>query len=159
MTLGELSTTLPSSSRISDAARSELWPLVVEARTDRVEIGGQPYRAEFLFDHLGRLGAIQLRSILGTTGDAVYDGLRANLTAELGVPSPDPAGLAGLGRLAARSSWETGLARVELEVRRRGLNDSPVLLVDIRSGNLMPVGDSTVVITLIAPDARGEHGE
>ena len=159
MTLGELLTALPSASRISHADRSELWPLVVEARAERVDVGGHAYRAEFLFDHLGRLGAIRLESILRTTGDAVYDGLRASLAAELGDPSAAQAGLASLGRWAARSSWETSQARVDLEVRRPGLNQAPVLLVDIRSGNLMPIADSTIVLTLVAPDAKAGHAE
>ena len=68
-------------------------------------------------------------------------------------------GLASLGRWAVRSSWETSLARVDLEVRRRGLNAAPVLLVDIRKGNLMPINDSTVVLTLIPPREKGERGE
>jgi hypothetical protein len=159
MTLGELLTVLPSSSPVSHAERSELWPLKVEARADRVELGGQSYRAEFLFDDLGRLGAIRLRSILETTGDAVYAILRADLAAELGEPSAEQAGLPSLGRWAAHSSWETSLARVDLEVRRRGLNAAPVLLVDIRKGNLTPIADGTVVLTLVAPTEKGERGE
>jgi len=159
MTLGELLTVLPSASPVSRAERSELWPLKVEARAERVDLGGQSYRADFLFDDLGRLGAIRLRSILTTTGDAVYAGLRADLAAELGEPSAEQAGPPNLGRWAAHSSWETSLARVDLEVRRQGLNAAPVLLVDIRKGDLMPIADSTVVLTLVAPTEKGERGE
>jgi len=34
-----------------------------------------------------------------------------------------------------------------------------VLLVDIRRGNLMPIADSTIVLTLVAPDAKAGHAE
>jgi hypothetical protein len=159
MTLEELLTTLPSAARISHAARSERWPLTAEARTDRVVLGGHPYRAEFLFDQLGHLAAIQFRSTLDTKGDAVHDGLRASLSAELGEPSADRTGMARPGRRDARWSWETSLARVDLEVRRPGLDRSPVLLVDVRRGDLMPIDGSTIVLTLVAPFPKGEQRE
>jgi hypothetical protein len=151
MSLEEVLTVLPSASRVTHPARSGERRLTVEARVDRVELGGRPYRAEFLFDPAGRLGAIQVRSILGAAGDAAYEGLRAGLLAELGEPSENPAGPASPGRRVARSSWETSRGGVDLEVRKLGLDEAPVLLVDLREGDVRPIGDGMVVLTLVAP--------
>jgi hypothetical protein len=151
MSLEEVLAVLPSASRITHPARSEERRLTVEATVDGVELGGRPYRAEFLFDPTGRLASIQVRSILGTAGDAAYEGLRAGLVAELGEPSANPQGPASAGRRVARSSWVTSRGEVDLEVRKLGLDEAPALLVDLRKGDVRPIGEGMVVLTLVAP--------
>jgi hypothetical protein len=150
MTLDELSRAVPAASRIAHPRRYE--GLLVQATVDRVDLGGHAGRADFLFDHEGRLAEIQYRSVPITNGEVAYDDLRSSLAAELGEPTADRRDPAGNGRWTARASWATTRAVVDLEVRRLGASEAAMVQVDIRGGNLQPLHDSVVVLTLVSPN-------
>jgi hypothetical protein len=151
MSVEEVLTVLPSASRTASPARSGERGRTVEARADGVELCGQAFRAEFLFDASRGLGAVRIRSIPGGAAEAAHDCLRAGLVAELGEPSPDQPVSPSTGTGITRSSWETSRGGVDLEFRKLGVNEAPVLLVDMRGGNVRPVGDASVALTLAAP--------
>jgi hypothetical protein len=150
MTLGELLTAVPSASRVAHPRRYE--GLLVQATVDRVDLAAHACRADFMFDPEGRLAEIQLRAVPVTHGEGVYDGLRASLSAELGEPTVDQRDPAGKGKWTARASWVTSRAAVDLEVRRLGASEAAMFQVDVRGGDLQPLYDSVVVLTLVSPD-------
>jgi hypothetical protein len=153
MTVDELLTAVPAASRYGRPRRYE--GLLVQAGVDRVNLGGQACRADFMFDQEGRLAEIQLRTVPVTNGEGVYDGLRASLASELGEPLAERRDPAEEGKWTAHASWTTHRAVVDLEVRRLGANEAPMFQVDLRGGNLQPLYDSVVVLTLVSPnDAR-----
>jgi hypothetical protein len=149
MALDELLRAVPAASRIAHPRRYE--GLLVQATVDRVDLAGHECRADFLFDPEGRLAEIQYRSVPISNGEGAYDGLRASLAAELGEPAADRRDPAGQGKWTARASWVTNRAVVDLEVRRLA-NAAPMFQVDVRGGDLQPLYDSIVVLTLVSPN-------
>jgi hypothetical protein len=157
MTLDELLAALPSATRLAQPERLGEGDLVVQARAERVDLGGHAYRADFSFDGSGRLAAIQLRSIPSTGGEAVYEGLQRALTTELGEPTAEWPRPAGKGEWVARSSWSASRAVVDLEIRRLAPGAAAVLVVDIRGGSLQPLDRSQIVLTLASPHDAGSR--
>ena len=114
-------------------------------------MAGQPWSARFLFDGTGRLGAMVFRPAGPGTGvGRARDDLAAALTADYGRPRIEkPDAPAGDG---SRLTWITADAIIELRDREIDSALARVLAVDIEAGDLRPLPDRGVVLTLGPPD-------
>ena len=152
MTVQDLLAAVPSALPVAEggAARTGESPRV---RVERIKVHGRVFRADYLFDRSGRLGAIQLQLASESRSGEAYDDLVSALSAELGRPVLEPEERSRTGPWDRSVSWITRGARVDLHGWERGVGAARVFAVDMQRGSIWPMDEGSVVLTLLDPSS------
>ena len=138
-------------------ARTEGPPLQSEGLAARVALArvrmaGHLWLAQFLFDSADRLDAIQLRPA-GHPSEAAIAGedLAAALVADYGRPRGEEKGPPPPEH-GRRLVWTTADGLIELQESEIDASQARVMAVDLRAGDVRPLPDRRVILTLRPPE-------